>query len=354
MEITLQDIARELDVSQATVSRSLRHDTLINAATRARVNEAAQRMGYKTRSRRPRRALESESGEVGTRTLGLLLRHASVDAMQQDRNLLKMMSGIMAVADAERVLFQMHTLRHEEHSHMNEGDAALPPIVKSGLCQAFLVHGEQDERDLAFLAGRAPVVSLGRLYRALPIDAAVGDNVEGVQTLVTHLVELGHRRLAWVGTGLISSFMQARQAGFVQGCLQHGLEFGPASFYGPEISREEHLKAPNGLLAALQTSVTAFVCGNDYLAQRLTALLQVAGRAVPDEISVTGFDNSPDGDYFPRPTSIDPHFFEIGQVAAQLAIQRMAHPMRQPSVVSVRGELVQGDTTAPCAASTRD
>ena len=341
-------------MSQATVSRSLRHDTLINSTTRARVNEAAQRMGYKTRARRPRRvAPPGESSEAGTRTLGLLLRHVSLEAMQQDRNMVKMMSGIMAVADAERALFQMHTLRHDEHSHLAEEGAELPPIVKSGVCGAFIVHGHQDERDLEFLAGRAPVVSLGRSYGDLPIDAAVGDNVEGVRALVKHLVELGHRRLAWVGSHYEASFIEARQAGFIQGCLAHGLELSANSFFGREIYQHFDISDPDALLAAVAGGVTALVCGNDGIAMQVIGILQDAGKRVPAEISVTGFD-AWSGGARRKLTSIDPHFFEIGQIAAQLALQRMAHPMRQPSVVSVRGELVQGTTTAPCATLARD
>ena len=207
MEVTLQDIANELEISAATVSRSLRHDAVINPETRARVNEAAQRLGYKTRVRRPRRAEETE---VGSRTLGLLLRHNSLDAVRHDMNLMKMMSGIMAVADSSRATLQIHTIHHEEERHMAADAAAVPSIVADRACQAFIVHGEQDERDLAFLAERAPIISMGRVYRNLPIDAAVGDNVEGVRALVTHLIELGHRRLAWVGTGFSATFLEAR------------------------------------------------------------------------------------------------------------------------------------------------
>lgn len=346
MEVTLQDIARELDISQATVSRSLRHDNLINPETRARVNAAAQSMGYKTRTRRSHQAIAKPSTDEQTRTLGLLMRHKDLEAMQHDKNLLKMMAGIMAVTDTARILLQLHTMRHDEEHHMTEDTATVPPMAQRGVCQAFIVHGEQDERDLAFLAERAPVVSMGRSYRNLPIDAALGDNVEGVHTLVTHLVGLGHRRLAWVGTGVESSFMLGRQAGFVQGCLQHGLEIKPRDFYDPNFYKEPGIHAPDGLLAALEDGITGFVCGNDYVAHQLIGALQSAGRVVPDEVSVTGFDNSTNEGVFPRPTSIDPHFFEIGQIAAQLAIQRMSQPAKQPSVVSVRGELVRGDTTA--------
>lgn len=343
MEVTLQDIADALDVSAATVSRSLRHDTLINPETRARVNEAAIRMGYQTRLRRPRRVVEDKTS---TQTLGLLMRHNSPDSMRHDMNLMKMMSGIMAVTDANRALLQMHTIGLEEQRHMAEDPSTVPPIAQQGVCQAFIVHGEQDERDIAFLAQHAPVVSMGRHYRTLPIDAVVGDNIEGVRTMVSHLVELGHRHLAWAGTGLSASFMQARQAGFIQGCIEHQLDFDPHHLFGPNIYKEEHVHAENGLIAALEAGVTGFVCGNDHIARRMIKVLESVGRRVPDDVSIVAFDASSNANDPQRLTGIDPHFFEIGQLAAQLAIQRIAHSSSQPCIMSVRGEFVLGNSTA--------
>lgn len=333
-----------MDVSAATVSRALRHDTLIHPETRARVNEAALRLGYKSRARRPRRVVEDDTK---SRTLGLLLRHNSLDAARHDMNLMKMMSGIMGVTDSNRVLLQMHTIGRDEARSMVLDPSAVPPLAEPGVCQAFIVHGEQDERDIAFLAERAPVVSMGRVYRNLPVDAVVGDNVEGVREMVAHLVELGHRRLAWVGASLNASFMEARQSGFIQGCLQHGIDIGSGSFHNTELLREVNIHAPNGILETLGTGVTGFVCGSDGVANRLAQVLERVGRRVPEDVSVTGFDAINSRDYLHRFTSIDPHFVEIGQVAAQLALHRIVHASTQPCITSVRGELVRGETTAP-------
>jgi LacI family transcriptional regulator len=344
MEVTLQDIADELDVSAATVSRSLRHDKLINPETRARVNEAAIRMGYKARVRRPRRVVESD---VRSRTLGLILRHNSLDTMRHDLNLMKMMSGIMAVTDSHRVILQMHSIHHAEYLHMVEDPDDIPPIAQEGMCQVFIVHGDQDPRDIAFLAERAPVVSMGRSYRTLPIDGVVGDNIEGVRTMVARLVELGHRRLGWVDSGIESSFMQARQAGFIQGCLENHLGFEASQLFTPQLYDAENIEGENGLLAALKTGITGFVCGNTQIAGKMITLLESVGRKVPKDISVMAFDTSSSPTDTLHISGIDPHFFEIGQLAAQLAIQRITHKTSIPCVMSVRGEFVEGNTISP-------
>jgi LacI family transcriptional regulator len=341
MSVTLQDIADQLDLSAATVSRSLRQDRLIAPATRARVNETARRLGYRSRERRSPREVERKAK---THALGLLLRSSGRGLAQNDTNLMKMMAGVMAVTDANRVLLHIHTLHQEEERHMAEDPTVMPPMIQDGVCQAIIAHGDQNEHDMAFLSNRVPVISMGRLYRSMPMDAAVADNVEGVHTVIKHLVELGHRRLAWVGAYYSATFLEARQAGFIQGCLHHGLEINQQHFFGREIFEGQDICDKQALLSAVQAGVTGFVCGNDYLAEKVIEVLEAAGHCVPDDISVTGFDawQGPR-----RLTSVDPHFYEIGEAAAHLALQRIAKSASQPCIISVRCNLVHGDTTAP-------
>lgn len=100
-------------------------------------------------------------------------------------------------------------------------------------------------------------------------------------------------------------------------------------------------------MAAVEAGVTAFVCGNDSVALDVMMALEAAGKRLPDEVSVTGFDAWARLEKMQQPMSIAPDFFEIGRTAAQLALQRIAHPLEKPCVVTVRGELVMGDFTAP-------
>ena len=342
MEITLQDIANELDVSAMTVSRSLRHDGAIAPETRARVNETARRLGYKARVRRPRRV----EATTETQILGLLVRHSSLDRVQHDTTLMKMMAGMMAVGDENGLHLKVHSLPARESRHLDEEVSLLPPMIAEGTCRALIAQGDQDERDLGFLANRLPVVSIGRTYRNLPIDSAVADNIEGVRELVGHLVGLGHRRLAWVGAFYNSTFVEDRKTGFVKGCLTHDLELHQHSFFGPEIYRKPDIHDHQALVAAARAGVTAFVCGNDNIALQVMKILEAAGQRVPDDVSVTGFDAAPATYGHLRLTSVDPHFFEIGRAAARLALQRSLHPLSQPASMSVRGKIVVGDTTS--------
>lgn len=92
--------------------------------------------------------------------------------------------------------------------------------------------------------------------------------------------------------------------------------------------------------------MTGFVCGSDGIAARIIQVLENAGRRVPDEVNVVGFDAWLEPTNVGHITSIDPNFVEIGKSAARLALQRMAHPMDGTRIVSVPGNIVVGDTTA--------
>jgi LacI family transcriptional regulator len=351
MEVTLQDIAKEVNVSAQTVSRSLRHDSGISPETRARVSEVARRLGYNSRASRPGRPRRPVERDNKINTLGLLLRHSSLDAAQHDGNLMKMMAGIMSVTDEHGMRLKVHT-RQRQDFPIEDDASLLPSLLDGGVCKALIAHGEQDESELDFLSHRMPVVSMGRIYENLPIDAAVADNARGVDNLVAHLVSLGHRRLAWVGALYsTATFIQERQAGFFQGCQKQGLGLDQLVFFGPEIYKEEGIDKDT-LLAAAKGGVTGFVCGNDTIALEVITALEATGLQVPDDASVTGFDGWLAQMKMRGVTSVDPNFLEIGKSAARLALQRMAHLADGPRVVSVRGKIVLGDTTAPPKKST--
>lgn len=338
MNVTLQSIAEKLDVSTATVSRSLRHDRLIHPKTRARVNEMALRMGYIERSRRPR--AKTEGG-----TLGFLLRMDTIADAKHDPNIMRMMEGVMSGADTMGLLLNMHGMRFGDERHMAEDESAVPPMIRDHVCRAVIVQGDFHERDIAFLARHMPVVCLNRTYRGLAVDSVVADDVEGVRDLVECLIGLGHRRLAWVNDYYDVSFFQARQSGFIQGCLGSKLPLHEQRFFGTEIFNGRAL-VEHSLIEAVKDGVTGMVCANDFVARQVVQALERASISVPVDVSVTGFDALPSASEALQITSFDPNFFEMGRAAVRLAAQHEESYASPPTLLSLRGKVVDGKSTA--------
>ncbi len=240
----------------------------------------------------------------------------------------------------------------DDEQHAMEADpSAVPALVRERICRGIILRGAHQERDVACIAAQVPVVSVGRLYRGLSIDTVLSDDVEAVRALVVHLSALGHRRLAWLGGHSATTFFEARQAGFVQGCLGEGLALDAQRFFGREIYQGYTLHEVRGILDAVRGGTTALLCANDLLARQVMDALENEGLRVPDDVSVTGFDAWPVEMMGKRRlTSVDPNFSEMGRAAVRLVVQRLAQPTMPSQALVVKGEIVHGETTAPVEA----
>jgi DNA-binding LacI/PurR family transcriptional regulator len=274
-----------------------------------------------------------------------LIRASNLATAQNDINLMRMMTGVMACADELGLILQIHTLRSLKFRTENESNL-IQNLVQDERCQTLILHGEHEESEVEFLANRLPVVSMGRFYRGFPMDAVVADNAEGIREMLSYLVGLGHQQLAWVGAYYNSTFMEARQAGFIQGCIGHELNIEQRYLFGKDLYIDRKIQS-SPLIEAVEAGVSGFICGNDSIAQSVIDVLQAAGLRVPDHVSVTGFDAAINSQKMLQITSVDPGFYEIGKTAARLAIQRIANPVARPSIVNMSSELVIGNTTAP-------
>jgi LacI family transcriptional regulator len=349
MAVTLQQIADQLQISKATVSRSLRNDPLILPKTRAKVHTMAVQLGYEGRPRAQRHKTKADIQGVPSSqgVLGLLSRAANLDQARRDFSFVQIMQGVMTEAESTGMLLMAHTIPTGNQMRMEEDPAQVPTMVRESACKALIVRGAIHADDIAFLSRHMPVVSIGRIYHESPVDAVVPDSFVGVRTLVTRLVELGHRRLAWVGAHYEATFIEERHAGFVSGCLQNGLDLGQQRFLGQEIYVDRRVHAQDKLLQLVREGTTAMVCVNDSTAEQVIKVLESGGLHVPQDVSVTGFDA------YPHPidggrhiTSIDPRFTELGRAAVRLAVQRLTQSPAPPCVLTVRSELVPGDTIA--------
>lgn len=159
--VTLEEIARRLNLSAATVSRSLRHDPLIHPATRARVNETAAAMGYQGRARRgPRGGAASGTAPAGEavtgaetwggqrsvavnprRVLAVLVASGDLARAQHHGNFMRLLEGITAECDGVGALASLHTLPPSAEGLFGGDPERTPAIVRDRHCDAVIVTG---------------------------------------------------------------------------------------------------------------------------------------------------------------------------------------------------------------------
>ncbi len=305
--VTISDVARAAGVSRAAVSKVIRNAYGVSPGMRERVEAAIGDLGY-----RPSIAARALRGS--SYRLVLEIPYVSVFMTQIVEGARRAIAGTpyqLVLAPAEGI----------EYGTI---DSLADGIVDGIIAVAPLV----DPAWLEELAGRVPVVMLGRHDRTERYDTVVGDDHHGTRLLMEHLFTLGHRRIAHVTepetvTRPGSGTPHANRLEIYRACMaEAGLTDLVQVARRRETSRDEAREATDRLLA-LPEPPTAIVAGHDDIALEVLARITGAGRH--GRIAVTGYDNTyvaahPLIDL----TSVDQQGVEMGAQAATMLLERIA------------------------------
>ena len=316
--MNIQEVARQIGVSVATVSRAFNAPQQVSAATREKVLRLAQTLGY-TPNASARTLRTSRS-----RVLGVLMPTLTNPVFAE------CLEGVAEAAHAAGYSILPMTT-HYDAALETRCVALMQGASVDGLL--LVVSNPDTSQALRHLQrARTPYVLL---YNRHPKHPCVsGDSETAVAEVVAHLAALGHRRLTMVSGQLSASDRaQQRYKGFLQGLRRERLK-GPALLEVPfmESAIEQvvgHLKCDG--------RPTALVCSNDLLALRCLRAAQLAGLRVPQDISIVGFDGIALGlDTMPMLSSVVQPNNEAGHLGVQWlvrAIERRERPTPRESVM---------------------
>jgi LacI family transcriptional regulator len=202
------------------------------------------------------------------------------------------------------------------------------------------------------LAGIVPTVVVGRHGQAAPYDTVTNDDFAGAALTVNHLADLGHRRIAHIEHRetdpdcLIEMPNAVRAEGYRRTMGARGLG-DEINVVTTSYSQEGGYRGTQQLLAGARPP-TAIFAGADIAAMGVLEALAEAGLAVPDDISVAGYDNTSFAAFRPVSlTSVDQAGRQIGSDAARLLLERIADRDRPSTQVKLGPSLVVRRTTAP-------
>ncbi|WP_307109739.1 LacI family DNA-binding transcriptional regulator [Rhodococcus sp. SORGH_AS_0303] len=266
----MTDVARAAGVSTALVSIVFRDSPGASDATRARVREIADELGY-VRDRRASSLRQSHSRLLGVvfelqqPFHGDLVEHVYSAAARRGYEV-----ALSAVAPSRGETAAIDSLRHDR-------------------CEATILLGSRlPEDELAALARTVPTVVVARRVDTPDTVTVRSDDVAGITLAVRHLEELGHRRIAFVdGDGAPGS--EDRSAGFLD-ALSH-IDDSRAEVVRGGLTEDDGARAVEGLLDT-EHPPTAVIAFNDRCATGVLAALVARGLAVPRDMSVIGYDDS--------------------------------------------------------------
>ena len=281
---TLATVAAAAGVSRQTVSNALNSPHLLRPDTLERVQAAVARLGYSPN--RAARNLRTRS----SRLVGLRVDPAVEDSANalMDRFVHSLVEGTNEAG--------YHVLLFAGAGGDEEALEGYDELLRSAAVDAFVVTDTyRANPQAAWLASRGvPFVAFGRPWndpaaRHPWVDV---DGRTGVALAVDHLVERGHRRVAWIGWQKGSFIGEDRRAGWVDRMHEHGLPTNRLSARGDD-TLEFGARAAAALLDASQKErPTAFVCASDTLAMGALRTFDERGLRAGRDVAVVGFDDS--------------------------------------------------------------
>jgi DNA-binding LacI/PurR family transcriptional regulator len=329
---TIADVAAHAGVGLGTVSRVLNGSPRVSEATRTRVLSAIEVLDY-----RPNPLAQGLS-RGRCQTLGVVVpffTHASA---------IERLRGVVAALDESHydlVLFNV-----ESPVHRDEHLAALTGRDRAdGL---LILSLPVPDRDLARLAAAGvPVVLVDAWGRDVPM--VVTDDIEGGRLATQHLVDLGHRAIGFIGHDPANPFgftaSARRELGHEEVLRSAGLPVRPElRRHGPH--ERDAARALAAELLAEDDPPTAIFASSDAQATGVLAAAQAAGRRVPEDLSVIGFDDIELSSYVGLTTVRQP-LFDSGHLGARLLLEALAGDPPPATSHQLPLELVERATTGP-------
>lgn len=203
-----------------------------------------------------------------------------------------------------------------------------------------------DAESIFRLNAVVPLVLVDRRVLGVSADCVHFDDVAGGRMVTEHLLQQGHRRIAFLTDDVFAETVQNRWRGYVTALQHHGVPVDPKlGVFFNGLHEPLYSMTMRHLLSQGADRPTAIVCSNDLVAFTLLRFLRDEGVKVPDEVVVTGYGNSmPDYLEAMALTSVDQSFYRLGQTAAEILLERVGQSseerLRDPRDILIATHLV--------------
>ena len=321
---TLEQIAELSGVSRSTVSRVVNDDPRVSEATREHVLDVLRRERY-----RPNLAARGLAS--GTTNVIAAVMPGGVEVLA-DPFFANLLHG-MAVAADERDHFVMLSLGESGFRH------TVDEVARQGVVAGIVFSAGQVDDPLLqpLVASETPMVSVGRSddHRVSFVDV---DNRGSAQQMVSHLLRLGHRRVATIAGPSFAPAAVDRLIGYRAAIEAFGLRLDENLIFESDFSEAGGRVAMRALIEHRPDAVFA---ASDRLAAGALNEIHAAGLRVPDDIALAGFDDMPlAAEMEPPLTTIRQRPEKLGEAALTLLLDRIAAPASPSQRVILPTELI--------------
>ncbi len=332
---TIRDVAREAGVSPGTVSRAINDSPVVNKDTRRRVLEAVKELNYTPNVVARRLAL------------GKTLAVAVIVPFFTRPSVSERLNGVVSLLSRSQYDLVIHNVGtpeqrvdcFEEIPHSKRAD---------GVLSISLTPTDEEAEQLA--SADVPVVLIDAEHSALNgiHHQVTVDDVGGGEATTQYLIDLGHRRIGFVGDPIDNPFnftsSRDRYWGYQAALRNAGIPLRPEYYEENPHGRREARQSARKLLA-LSDRPTAIFAASDTQAVGVLEAADEAGLRVPDDLSVVGYDDIEVADILGLTTRRQ-SLFESGRRGVELLLETLRDPETNPVYQVLPTELIVRDTTA--------
>ena len=335
MAVTIKDVAALAGVSPSTVSRTCKNNPSISEETKERVRKAMAELGYEPNFQ------ASNLASQNSRTIGIILP-ASAKEVYENSFYLKAIQGISHYCNGRQYMTTIVTGQDEA-----EILDAVRSMSRSGKVDGFIILYSKKEDPvidylfneglLYILIGKATQYTNQTIY----ID---NDNLLAGREAAEYLYQLGHRRIAYLGSDSSLMFSADRKAGYQLALASHQLPVRPEYCVEVKNVSENNEEAIRGLLMQ-KDRPTAILVSDDILAVSLERVCLENHLAIPEDLSIISFNNSLFARLTsPQLTSIDIGAGQLGSEAASQIINHIENPNLLATKIIVPHHLIERDS----------
>ena len=333
MKVTLSDIAKATGFSVNTVSHALSGKPDISEKTRSIIKDAAEKLGY--------------------------LKNYAASCMRTGKSMMvaiiipdiKNPFFSVIIRDIESILFKEgYTVAiFNTNEDANHERAAIDACLVRNMDGIIICPTQKSVANISFLKNSSvPYILMSRHFGDMSCTCVGHDDIKGGYLATRHLVDLGHRRIAFFSADQRISSASERLEGYKEALREAGIMHNPLNVISLSTTASTENTAPIKTFFDKNPDCTAVVAFNDIIAFQTIHFLEKIGKRVPEDVSVVGFDNVSSDFIFPFPlTSISVSKKEMATVTARLLIEAITAKSPPPTQrIVLSSQLLVRDSTA--------
>jgi len=340
-DITIYDIARQLNISAATVSRGLQDHPAVNKKTKKKINDFAEEIGYRTNH------FASSLRKQQTKTIGIIVHELNSNFITS------VLAGIEKITAQEGYdIIITHSSESSKKEIANTQNLLYKRV--DGLIVSLSADTENLDHFQPFFDKNIPVLFFDRVEQDGEKTVVVIDNVKCGYLATQHLIDQGCKRIAHVTSSLTRNVYEERFRGYKQALADNKRTFDQSLLIVEDLDKNGGIEAANRILAMKPRPDGVFIT-NDFVAAFCMRTLIKNGISVPKDIAIVGFNNDAIGELIePELTTINYPGEDMGEIAARNLINHLKGTgnLHQTNTIVVKSNLLVRQSSLRSSAKT--